>query len=105
MGLAEPRLPEELERIIFEIAAREDRSRMLPTLLQVARRVREWLQAIIYKTVILEDSEFYETSKSPIYRPPRFPSGAQTLYIKNLLVSGLDNGVKSEPHWNKLPPQ
>ncbi|KAF8649081.1 hypothetical protein AX16_006028 [Volvariella volvacea WC 439] len=103
--LTEPRLPQELERIIFEIAARSDRNRTLPVLVRVARRVREWLQAILYDTVVLLNADFYEGSKSPFHHPPRFPSGAQILYVRNLLVSHMDNPVDSEPDWKELLPK
>ncbi|KAF8643386.1 hypothetical protein AX16_009049, partial [Volvariella volvacea WC 439] len=39
--LVEPRLPQELERVIFELAARNDRNGPIPVLMRVAHRVRD----------------------------------------------------------------
>ncbi|KAF8647505.1 hypothetical protein AX16_006661 [Volvariella volvacea WC 439] len=103
--LIEPRLPQELERIIFEIAAHDDRNRALPMLMRVARRVRDWLQAIVYDSIVLNDPSFYTTSRSPLHHPPRFPSGPQTLYVRNLLVVRTFNKVESEPEWGDFLPQ
>ncbi|KAF8649076.1 hypothetical protein AX16_006023 [Volvariella volvacea WC 439] len=100
--LVEPRLPQELERIIFELAARTDNNKSLPALLRVARRVRDWLQGIIYETIVLKDSDFYKRSKSSLHHPSRFPSGTQLLYLRKLLVSHMDNAAESEPNWWEL---
>ncbi|KAJ6505747.1 hypothetical protein C8R47DRAFT_1102329 [Mycena vitilis] len=49
---AEPRLPPELECIIFETAALSSRSN-IPGLLRVARRVKEWVEPILYRVLFL----------------------------------------------------
>ncbi|KAF8642963.1 hypothetical protein AX16_009293 [Volvariella volvacea WC 439] len=103
-AVEEPRLPQELERIIFLIAARNDRDRTLLVLMQVARRVRSWLQELVYETVVLGEPEFYLESKSPLHHPARFPSGPQTSYVRNFLVySHMLN--ESEPYWVDLLPE
>ncbi|KAJ7840155.1 hypothetical protein B0H13DRAFT_2677051 [Mycena leptocephala] len=45
-------LPPELERHIFEICALS-RPVMIPKLLLVARRVREWIEPLLYRTMIV----------------------------------------------------
>ncbi|KAF8658199.1 hypothetical protein AX16_002120 [Volvariella volvacea WC 439] len=101
--LIETRFPQDLERIIFEIAARDDRDGMIPVLIQVVSRVRDWLQPIIYDTVVLRCHRFYEESKSPLHNPPRFPAGSQTLYVRSFLVSSdFDHVKESEPGWEDL---
>ncbi|KAF8662091.1 hypothetical protein AX16_001201 [Volvariella volvacea WC 439] len=102
---AEPRLPQELERVVFEMAARDDmRGRVLLRLMSVARRAREWLQPLLYETIILGDADFYHKSNSPLHRPPRFPTGAQRAHVRNLFVSDLSHRAKTEPHWPDLLP-
>ncbi|KAJ7776345.1 hypothetical protein B0H16DRAFT_1684224 [Mycena metata] len=48
-----PRLPFDLERTIFELAARSFRGR-IPILLLVSQRVHKWVEAILYRLVIVE---------------------------------------------------
>ncbi|KAF8642964.1 hypothetical protein AX16_009294 [Volvariella volvacea WC 439] len=98
METAEPRLPQELERIVFLIAAHNDRQKTLPALMLVARRVRHWLQDIVYDTVILGELGFYRDSRSPIHQPPRFPAGPQTLHVRNFLITN-SHQKDSEPNW------
>ncbi|KAF7304549.1 hypothetical protein HMN09_00857600 [Mycena chlorophos] len=50
----EPRLPPELERVIFEFAAWGDRRATLKLLL-VARRVHVWLEPLVHRVLIFED--------------------------------------------------
>ncbi|KAF8655005.1 hypothetical protein AX16_003309 [Volvariella volvacea WC 439] len=47
----QPRFPREIERMIFEIAARDGKQNVLPQLMKVAWRVRLWLRPILYETV------------------------------------------------------
>ncbi|KAF7325472.1 hypothetical protein MKEN_00395800 [Mycena kentingensis (nom. inval.)] len=58
-----PAFPRELERAIFELAARTSTSVLLQLLL-VAQRVHTWIEPILYETVCIEDS-------SPESRPSR----------------------------------
>ncbi|KAJ6476352.1 hypothetical protein C8R45DRAFT_1102610 [Mycena sanguinolenta] len=51
----EPVLPPELECEIFEVAARLD-FYIIPSLLRVARRVRQWVEPFLYKVVVINDS-------------------------------------------------
>ncbi|KAJ6569157.1 hypothetical protein B0H19DRAFT_1134724 [Mycena capillaripes] len=48
-----PRLPEDLERQIFEIAALENSRTPIPTLLRVARRTHIWLKPLLYRVWVL----------------------------------------------------
>ncbi|KAJ6505163.1 hypothetical protein C8R45DRAFT_545381 [Mycena sanguinolenta] len=52
---SDPRLPPELERRICEIAAVACPIR-IPTLMLVARRVRFWVEPLLYRVVFLKDS-------------------------------------------------
>ncbi|KAF7317629.1 hypothetical protein MKEN_00850300 [Mycena kentingensis (nom. inval.)] len=47
---SDPRLPRELERAIFELAALR-RPRSIPVLMLVAWRVKEWLDPILFRTL------------------------------------------------------
>ncbi|KAF7367202.1 hypothetical protein MSAN_00980500 [Mycena sanguinolenta] len=51
---SDPRLPPELERGIFEIAALA-RPAAIPVLMLVARRVRIWVEPLLYRVVFLKD--------------------------------------------------
>ncbi|KAF8649078.1 hypothetical protein AX16_006025 [Volvariella volvacea WC 439] len=65
------------------------------------------LQAILYETVVLGDQDFHRESKSPLHHPPRFPSGPQTAFVRNLVIADWDAGFTSElePTWRDLLPQ
>ncbi|KAJ6550003.1 hypothetical protein B0H19DRAFT_1378707 [Mycena capillaripes] len=47
-----PRLPFELERVIFEIAALS-RPTTIPKLILVARRVKQWIEPLLYRVIFL----------------------------------------------------
>ncbi|KAF8655613.1 hypothetical protein AX16_002995 [Volvariella volvacea WC 439] len=71
---AEPRLPQDLERAIFEFAALNDR-RSIPLLMRVARRIRIWLEPIHYETVILRTTYLNPSPNNAhlfheIFKPP-----------------------------------
>ncbi|KAH8829203.1 hypothetical protein DL96DRAFT_1708356 [Flagelloscypha sp. PMI_526] len=51
----EPRLPDELEELIFKILAWSHRP-SAPTLILVARHVKHWIQPILYSQIFLGDS-------------------------------------------------
>ncbi|KAJ7136367.1 hypothetical protein C8R43DRAFT_1020580, partial [Mycena crocata] len=51
-GTAEPKLPAELERIIFKICAVEYPA-FIPILMRVAWRVKHWVEPSLYRTVCL----------------------------------------------------
>ncbi|TFK58929.1 hypothetical protein BDN72DRAFT_661869 [Pluteus cervinus] len=78
---AEPRLPSDLERLIFEDVARTDR-KYIPNLMLVCQRVKEWTESTLYSVVIRHTS-----SHPPLeYCPPieRLPSYAH--HVHHLLV-------------------
>ncbi|KAF7289768.1 hypothetical protein MIND_01350600 [Mycena indigotica] len=52
---SEPRLPAELERKVFRLAAKSDWQAVLPLLL-VAQRVRVWVQPLLFHVVRINDS-------------------------------------------------
>ncbi|KAJ7042262.1 hypothetical protein C8F04DRAFT_97522 [Mycena alexandri] len=65
--LEAPRLPLELERDIFEIAALSFRS-SIPAYLQVAHRIHEWIEPILYNTLMvqrLKDPKLTESTPTP----------------------------------------
>ncbi|KAJ6465373.1 hypothetical protein C8R45DRAFT_495004 [Mycena sanguinolenta] len=53
LALGDPRLPPELERGIFEIAALA-RPNWIPVLMLVARRVKCWVEPFLYRVVFLQ---------------------------------------------------
>ncbi|KAJ6457736.1 hypothetical protein C8R45DRAFT_564220 [Mycena sanguinolenta] len=53
-----PRLPPELERIIFETAALSE-SRPNPSLMLIARRVTHWVESLIYRVIFVRGSGPY----------------------------------------------
>ncbi|KAJ6483263.1 hypothetical protein C8R45DRAFT_1215131 [Mycena sanguinolenta] len=55
----DPRLPQELENKIFEIAALA-RPTWIPTLMLVARRVKFWVEPLLYRVVFLKNLEAME---------------------------------------------
>ncbi|KAF8650715.1 hypothetical protein AX16_005088 [Volvariella volvacea WC 439] len=86
--IVEARLPQDLERVIFEIAAYNERSG-IPTLQKVARRVKVWLEPILNEMYIVRtgggahwgdaDAMFY-------YNHPLQLPDLQPHHIKHLLV-------------------
>ncbi|KAJ7615960.1 hypothetical protein FB45DRAFT_1035133 [Roridomyces roridus] len=93
----EPRVPPELERLIFEMAARTHPSSMLDLLL-VARRVKEWLQPLSHSVVFcptqyLEQEDLhkktcgyphvYISRSAPPELPPDLRSSARHLWLIN----------------------
>ncbi|KAJ7620069.1 hypothetical protein FB45DRAFT_147022 [Roridomyces roridus] len=62
--MAQPVLPPELERGIFEICALS-RPVLIPKLMLVAWRVKEWLEPLMYRTIVL--------GRPPIDGYPKFP--------------------------------
>ncbi|KAJ7642184.1 hypothetical protein FB45DRAFT_1126550 [Roridomyces roridus] len=51
--MSPPALPPDVERIIFEVSARS-RPRHIPQLILVARRVKQWIEPLLYHTLIVE---------------------------------------------------
>ncbi|KAJ7662200.1 hypothetical protein DFH06DRAFT_1191770 [Mycena polygramma] len=85
-----PRLPVELERDVFELAARAH-STSIPTFMLVAHRVKIWLEPILYSVVVFAD---------PIpghlcFEPTRFSlaiqSQANSEYVRHLLLIPYDH--------------
>ncbi|KAF8647507.1 hypothetical protein AX16_006663 [Volvariella volvacea WC 439] len=105
----EPRLPQELERVIFEIVARSDRDGMIPVLF--------WslvvLKPIIYDTLVSPCTRLYNNSlprvsilrSKPPYLQASF-SRPHLLYVKNFLIlSNATDRRGLEPSWEDVLPQ
>ncbi|KAF7363041.1 hypothetical protein MVEN_00655900 [Mycena venus] len=60
---AEPTLPLDLEREIFELAARQYPS-SIPSFLRVCHRVHTWLESFLYHVLDLDDSELVNAIES-----------------------------------------
>ncbi|KAJ7134010.1 hypothetical protein C8R43DRAFT_1239321 [Mycena crocata] len=60
----DPRLPTELEKEIFELAA-EACLPSIPGLLLVAHRVKVWIEPILYRTFIVSETEKYDYHAHP----------------------------------------
>ncbi|KAJ7059712.1 hypothetical protein C8F01DRAFT_217943 [Mycena amicta] len=67
-----PRLPRELEREIFELAA-EIHPSTVAVLLRVAHRVQEWTEPFLYRTIRVRTSQSFETFQHVLRtKPPNF---------------------------------
>ncbi|KAF7303822.1 hypothetical protein MIND_00612000 [Mycena indigotica] len=87
-------LPLELERFIFEKAAHDDLSN-IPSLLRVARRVQKWIEPLLYRTLITDDSPKGRSLKRTIYvKPPRFFSE----HTRNLYLTGAGKWTEDYAH-------
>ncbi|KAJ7234800.1 hypothetical protein C8J57DRAFT_1531299 [Mycena rebaudengoi] len=64
----EPRLPPDLERRIFELAAHSHRHVIFP-LLQVARRTFIWLEPLLYRVVVWDETHPTEEQVRKAYAP------------------------------------
>ncbi|KAF8185826.1 hypothetical protein K438DRAFT_1836390 [Mycena galopus ATCC 62051] len=88
-----PRLPAELERRTFEIAAHSD-LKSIPNLLLVAHRVKIWLEPILYSVVIFAGP----TSRFFSFTPSRFSSTlhsrAFSQHVENLLCDYIREPLK-----------
>ncbi|KAF8963247.1 hypothetical protein BDZ97DRAFT_1821262 [Flammula alnicola] len=70
-------LPEDIEHIIFEMAAREDMAAALHTLVFVNHRVRKWVEYVIYESVILRNAKHARLFLDGLERKhPDFAAGA-----------------------------
>ncbi|KAJ7651341.1 hypothetical protein FB45DRAFT_890315 [Roridomyces roridus] len=99
LDATEPRLPRELERVIFELAALS-RPVLIPELLLVASRVKEWIQPLLYHTLVF-DSGDYTTPLDGLrsYNPASFSQVIQhqrTLAecARNLIFIGSEEEVQ-----------
>ncbi|KAJ6544519.1 hypothetical protein B0H19DRAFT_1267780 [Mycena capillaripes] len=88
---SDPRLPPELECMIFEMAARA-RTSGIPNLILVARRVKHWVEPLLYRVLFLpmhwaaDPEEMHDVPAIPVEilmnaiadKPPSFFSSAVT---------------------------
>ncbi|KAF8650733.1 hypothetical protein AX16_005106 [Volvariella volvacea WC 439] len=102
----QPRLPPELEHVIFRMAALGRRCR-LPVLMRVARRVRHWLEPLLFEIVVLPDSDsacYFDNGTTKLYCDlRRYPSGPQKLHVKSLMVEDLRG--EFGPSWAEFVPK
>ncbi|KAF7296955.1 hypothetical protein MIND_00927500 [Mycena indigotica] len=71
----QPRLPPELERAIFAMAAALHPSMTVPLLL-VARRVLIWIEPMLYSSTILEEESHLDAFLRMVARDPEMARGA-----------------------------
>ncbi|KAJ7064207.1 OPT oligopeptide transporter protein-domain-containing protein [Mycena amicta] len=84
MASAQTTLPFEIERLIFELAAQDDR-KIFPVLLLVCQRAKTWLEPQLYHTLRLDHRSTRinaSSLKSIARRPPEFIGK----HVRNLLL-------------------
>ncbi|KAJ6505180.1 hypothetical protein C8R45DRAFT_1209027 [Mycena sanguinolenta] len=88
----EPRLPPELERRIFEIAALAQPI-WIPSLMLVARRLKLWVEPLLYRVVFLKDTGTLRDLDLPTFaadaleqRPPNYFCYVRHLFIDEAFV-------------------
>ncbi|KAJ7707208.1 hypothetical protein B0H14DRAFT_3643677 [Mycena olivaceomarginata] len=86
MSDPERRLPAELERKIFELAAHA-RSKSIPTLLLVARRVKTWLEPILYSVFVFSDPIDGHVCFDPVQFSFLIQSQEISEHVRHLFVS------------------
>ncbi|KAJ7059707.1 hypothetical protein C8F01DRAFT_217913 [Mycena amicta] len=70
--MVDARLPPELERDIFELAA-ENHRETLVTVLRVAHRVLDWIEPLLYRTVRVRSSPAFDAFQRVLLtKPPTF---------------------------------
>ncbi|KAJ7311696.1 hypothetical protein DFH08DRAFT_973785 [Mycena albidolilacea] len=72
-----PRLPPELERTIFELAARSSPGRV-PSLMLIAWRVKSWLEPLLYRVMCISSTS--NAQQSPL-------DAAEYLFLQTIEVS------------------
>ncbi|KAJ7620193.1 hypothetical protein FB45DRAFT_929667 [Roridomyces roridus] len=90
--MRDPILPPELERPIFELCAL-DRPVLIPTLMLVACRVKEWMEAILWRTVITGPKPIdgsLSFSHETICRALQSQRHVLRDFVRNLLVFDLN---------------
>jgi len=102
--LKDGRLPAELERTIFEISALS-RPAMVPKLMLVAWRVKEWVEPLLYRVIFLSDmhllDRFPRFTKDVLLRaietkPAAFFHDVRCLFLGEPALSLRDRGHRHE---------
>ncbi|KAJ6481922.1 hypothetical protein C8R45DRAFT_1151122 [Mycena sanguinolenta] len=83
---SESKLPPELERQIFELAA-YSHSKSIPSFLLVVRRVKIWVEPILYSVVVFSNPRYGHVCFDPVRLSSAIQSPAISQHIKNLCVS------------------
>ncbi|KAF7345701.1 hypothetical protein MVEN_01590100 [Mycena venus] len=93
--MGDPKLPPEIERVIFESVAFSHPVR-IPNLMQVAWRVKDWVEPLLYRVIIVMPASTSGDSLVPICRPEillRLISTKPPLFfhfhVKTLHVEGI----------------
>ncbi|KAJ7708558.1 hypothetical protein B0H14DRAFT_3642669 [Mycena olivaceomarginata] len=86
MSDPERRLPVELERMVFELAAHA-RTKSIPTLLLVARRVKIWLEPILYSVVVFSDPIDGHVCLKPVQFSSIIQSQEISQHVRHLFAS------------------
>ncbi|KAF7364398.1 hypothetical protein MSAN_01100500 [Mycena sanguinolenta] len=100
VDLDDPRLPPELEHRIFEIAALARPTR-IPILMLVARRVRCWVEPLLYRVVFLRGQHDHPSHQFPLpifsVDAPERKSYQCFRHVRNLFISSSieETAVKS----------
>ncbi|KAJ7059941.1 hypothetical protein C8F01DRAFT_1143512 [Mycena amicta] len=112
----DPAFPPELERVIFELAAWDDRD-MMKSLLCVARRVRIWIQPLVHRVYIVSTSDSTSLSRLQTLvgeRPTRAKKDVFTIGnfsraviqpILSACTNIIDLGLWTADNHFTLPPQ
>ncbi|KAJ7645227.1 hypothetical protein DFH06DRAFT_1136689 [Mycena polygramma] len=87
------RLTMELERLVFELAAK-DRPSILALIL-VARRVREWVEPFLYAVLTLEDNN--KRTRAILKAVKSKPAPFLAASVRNVLVEAQLESLKLEP--------
>ncbi|KAK7018345.1 hypothetical protein R3P38DRAFT_2982308 [Favolaschia claudopus] len=100
---SESALPPDLEREIFKICALTH-PRSISKLLRVARRVKEWAEPFLYRTILVHREFTFKSEHFPIFtwnalqraidtKPPSFFAAA----VRNLMIIVYDEIFNSSP--------
>ncbi|KAJ7259208.1 hypothetical protein C8J57DRAFT_1515284 [Mycena rebaudengoi] len=85
-----PSFPLELERDIFEIAATHWHPKTMPTLLVVARRVRQWIEPLLYRTLVMGREGCLLNPTALLHIQPTTLKHVQNLLVWNTLACRSD---------------
>ncbi|KAJ7108967.1 hypothetical protein C8R43DRAFT_1139771 [Mycena crocata] len=83
-------LPLELERYIFEILA-VSRPTSIPTLMLVAARVKEWLEPLLYRTLIIGCVPLKEFPRCNAQRLLAMEPAPMLDFVRNIVVQSLSH--------------
>ncbi|KAF7368048.1 hypothetical protein MSAN_00870700 [Mycena sanguinolenta] len=101
-ALRDPRLPPELERKVFKIAGLA-RPTGIPALMPVARRVKGWVEPLLYRVVLLADASMNELHNLalPIVTVDALEKRPHTClqHVRSLFINGKLVGENKLENW------